>query len=449
VARLKDLFPDRPDTLIMEGYQQVLVGEYDLAVSSLRTALAKETSPRAYRILARAEQQRGNLEAALEAISRATTHESDAEPDSLRLRALIEFQSGLYMDAAANLLELYRLTGLESADQLLLARCYYENKTPGVGRKLLLSLLGRDGVGTKASLEFAKRDASNPRQRPVIRKHLLKAHEKFPNNLEVLETITKFDLEEGGLHDEIIERLNAGVDRRSWLARPYLIRGRAMLALDHPLSARDDAERALRLDPATTEEAYEILFAAYLAIGNLPEFIQSMEARKARSGLNENRTALLARLHLSLDNAARASELYEEAITRGSGLVFVKNDLAFLLAQSGRDLDRALSLARAATDAPGEHLTTADTLGYVYLKRGQADAAIWQFRHVINEADPPVADYHYHLGLALLALKREAEALESFDRALAINPGFAEAAAARRDLVGEGQRIGSPEDNSS
>ena len=71
-----------------------------------------------------------------------------------------------------------------------------------------------------------------------------------------------------------------------------------------------------------------------------------------------------------------------------------------------------------------ESLTTADTLGYVYLQSGAYEAAYWQFRFVTGEADPPRAEYWYHLGLALIELDRPEEARQALAEALKITPNF-------------------------
>jgi tetratricopeptide (TPR) repeat protein len=168
--------------------------------------------------------------------------------------------------------------------------------------------------------------------------------------------------------------------------------------------------------------------------GDLPNLVAAMEAQAAKRGLSADRLALLARLNLGVGRTARALELYEQAHDQGSDLLFVKNDLAYLLASLGGDLDRALALARMATEAPGENVSAVDTLGYVYLKLGKPDAAVWQFRQAVSQAVPPVPDYYFHLGLALVELGKTEQARAAFQEALALNPEFSDAEQARQLL---------------
>ncbi|MBK5294905.1 MAG: tetratricopeptide repeat protein [Acidobacteriia bacterium] len=78
----------------------------------------------------------------------------------------------------------------------------------------------------------------------------------------------------------------------------------------------------------------------------------------------------------------------------------VINNLAYALAESGGDLDRALSLAQRAVSQVPRSLEAKDTLGWVYFKRRLLGNAIEVFRGNA-EKDPGNPIWRYHLGLAL------------------------------------------------
>ena len=61
--------------------------------------------------------------------------------------------------------------------------------------------------------------------------------------------------------------------------------------------------------------------------------------------------------------------------------------------------------------------------------------AVWQFRQAVAEAEPPVADYYHHLGLALFELGKPDKAREAFETALGLDPAFAGAQEAREILT--------------
>ena len=122
-----------------------------------------------------------------------------------------------------------------------------------------------------------------------------------------------------------------------------------------------------------------------------------------------------------------------------------KNDLAHLLAAHGEDLDRALRLAEEAQRSIGLDASSADTVGFVYLKQGQPEAALEQFRQALelNEEQPSRLEptLHYHLGLTLDALDRDEEAANAFEKALAIDADFPDAADARQRLEAAGRSV--------
>jgi tetratricopeptide (TPR) repeat protein len=97
------------------------------------------------------------------------------------------------------------------------------------------------------------------------------------------------------------------------------------------------------------------------------------------------------------------------------------NNLAFALADTGNDLDQALSLVeRAQKKAPG-NAGIADTLGWVYTKKGLNDSAIQIFTALVRKyPDEPAFRYHY--GVALLQKGETAEAKAEFIISLSKNP---------------------------
>jgi tetratricopeptide (TPR) repeat protein len=122
-----------------------------------------------------------------------------------------------------------------------------------------------------------------------------------------------------------------------------------------------------------------------------------------------------------------------EAPQRWSALA----DLAYVLAQRGEDLDRALELAREAVTASREDPRALDAVGWVELHSGRADAALEHFdggiRAVGRTSEPMFPTLQYHRGLALRALGREEDAAGAFEEALR-HGNFPEAENARQQL---------------
>jgi tetratricopeptide (TPR) repeat protein len=73
-----------------------------------------------------------------------------------------------------------------------------------------------------------------------------------------------------------------------------------------------------------------------------------------------------------------ATRQYEEAVRRGDRTGIAANNLAWLYASQGKELDRALELAQSAHGLSPHNPAILDTLGYVYLKRREYSQAVEQ-----------------------------------------------------------------------
>jgi Flp pilus assembly protein TadD len=115
-----------------------------------------------------------------------------------------------------------------------------------------------------------------------------------------------------------------------------------------------------------------------------------------------------ARAEFSLGRAAErngkateAIEHYQTAVHLGSNDPVVFNNLAYLLADSGKDLDRAMDLARKALASAPLEPGIEDTMGYVYLKKNMNDSAVTVFSKLVRKY-PKEPAYRFHLGMALV-----------------------------------------------
>ena len=202
-------------------------------------------------------------------------------------------------------------------------------------------------------------------------------------------------------------------------------------------AATADMRTALELRP-DLPGGIDFLVRLLTAQGQVEQARAELDAQDQAGTLRPSSRLLLARLHLQPGGSEdRGIALLEQILAARSDAPGVKNDLAFLLAKRGTDLGRARRLAEEARAAMAENAQVADTLGYVYLKSNLPEAALDQFRAALDmvESDQPEwPTFQYHLGLALKALDRGAEAAQAFERALAAAVEFPEAEDTRREL---------------
>ena len=71
-----------------------------------------------------------------------------------------------------------------------------------------------------------------------------------------------------------------------------------------------------------------------------------------------------------------------------------------MLAETGGDLNLALTYARTAQQKLPTFYEVNDTIGWIYLKQGLISDAVGAFK-ILTDAKPDVAEFHYHYALAL------------------------------------------------
>jgi tetratricopeptide (TPR) repeat protein len=168
-------------------------------------------------------------------------------------------------------------------------------------------------------------------------------------------------------------------------------------------------------------EIYLRIGEAYRRKGDANAAIQALQ--KARETLPDN-VMVLYTLGLVLDGAQRkpeAKQFYEATLKLQPDNAVVLNNLAFLLAETGGDLNDALTKAQHAKQVNPGLNEISDTLGWIYLKKGLADEAIDAFKDLVSK-EPNHATYRYHLGMAYSQKGDKTRAIEQLKEALKYNP---------------------------
>ena len=433
-ARMSDQFPEDRETRLALARLAIAGGRSDEGIRQLHPLIAEEDGVELERLMALAQYRVGNLEEAESAIESAMKLATKPQYAVIRLKARIAYAQDDWPEA----LRAYRtLLGrgqrLSIEERVLFATSLHRAGKRREALKVLEKLLARAAVPAEAAVAYAALEGDREPER--ARTLLLAAHERAPADHEVLKALTEFDLR-GGRVREALDRLNQVV--ASGLATPptLLLRARILTRLQVYDQAEADVLRAFEADP-TLPDAIDLLYTIYRVQGKLEEAKRSFEQAEEAGVLHPGARLLLGRLYLGQGDTERARAMLEQVVADNPELWTAKNDLAYVLAERGEDLDRALQLAREANAASGENPTTTDTVGYVQLRAGRPEAGILLFHQAIRVAErrsePPNPSFEYHLGLALRALGREGEAVQSFERALE-QGDFPEADEARRQL---------------
>lgn len=132
----------------------------------------------------------------------------------------------------------------------------------------------------------------------------------------------------------------------------------------------------------------------------------------------------LLQLGLLLDGTGRrdqAKPIYEQILKIQPDHPIALNNLAFIKAEDGQDLDEALTMAQRARQGLPNSTDIMDTLGWIYLKKNLSDDAVRTFKELVT-ADPSRAAYHYHYGMALLQKGDKLSAKRELETAIKFNP---------------------------
>jgi tetratricopeptide (TPR) repeat protein len=110
-----------------------------------------------------------------------------------------------------------------------------------------------------------------------------------------------------------------------------------------------------------------------------------------------------------------AETLYRESLKKDTAYVPSLNELAWLLALRGQQLDEARELIDRAIELAGPQPSLLDTRAVIELALGQPAKALADLQAVIDMQ--PAADRYFHLALAHRKLGHTVEAAESLKKA--------------------------------
>jgi tetratricopeptide (TPR) repeat protein len=420
-------------------YQQLILGRIALVSGDPKTALASfekgiqawPNNPGARFLAGLAARDLGDEDRAIAELResvRAGVEETDAALELAR----ILYARGDYKESIAFANMALRGPGGPTAPDPYVVGARAMTAAGQLGRaRASAESLRKLGYPAMAVRELAliERSASGPEasQKLIAQSKLDLAD---PANLEVLQqSIENLSLQ--GKGKEAIAEIDAAAKRTPDSARLYELRGLALGRAGDAAASRAAFEKALELDPKSAQ-AMAGLATLRAQAGEYAEAISLFERADA-TGPGDGSYAYSA-AQIALASGAR-----EDAIARLRRVVQLhpelagaRNDLAFLLAEDGKDLDLALSLAEQArrrNPAPD----VLDTLGFVRLQRGEAKEAVAVLEQAVA-ADPNSPSIRYRLASALQKAGDNERARSTFEQALALGD-FPEAAAAREQLA--------------
>jgi protein O-GlcNAc transferase len=225
--------------------------------------------------------------------------------------------------------------------------------------------------------------------------------------------------------DAAMSTLRQVIARRPGHALAHYNLALLLKRVDRVEEALDTARRAIAIE--ARPEAQLLLGSLYAQRGDLARAEAAVDAANAIDARHVEAWLQLATIRRARSDVPGAIEAVRRAIALPLASWRAQAMLATLLRQSGDDA----SARRASDDA--ERRRTAEqaeraavvmtTVGIARLDAGDAEGARERFAAAIVAADG-YAPAHYHLGRALLRLRRLEAARQAFDRARRLNPSL-------------------------
>ncbi|MFS8084954.1 MAG: tetratricopeptide repeat protein, partial [Acidobacteriota bacterium] len=240
-------------------------------------------------------------------------------------------------------------------------------------------------------------------------------------------------------------RIDQAINSQPNNASLHFLKGQVYGFERNAQGAESEFRRALEID-ANYLAAYSALGALFVNTNQQERAIAEYQKIVERRPDNAAAYTLIGMLEMSRQNIDAAIDNFRKALSKDEGAVFAANNLAWLYAEYGKgNLDEAVRLAQGIVQTNPEVPSFADTLGWVYYKKGLYGAAVEQLKKAvtIDEAgarrsnSTPSSTYHYHLGLALAAKGDKAGARKEIESALRLSDktGSPEADEARKTLA--------------
>jgi tetratricopeptide (TPR) repeat protein len=267
---------------------------------------------------------------------------------------------------------------------------------------------------------------------PEATREYEKALSLAPDRIDALVALTQIDLLQGN-EKKALERAQQHLPKTKNQAQVYELLGQISLRSKEYGKGIEYFDRAVNLNPDLAS-AYYALGNAFAAQQKFAAAIEQYEMviRKSPQAIPPH--MMLGILYELQKQPAKANEFYRKVLEIKKDFSPAANQLAWNYAEHGGNLDVAMSLAQKARETSPNDPVIADTLGWIYYKKGvyqSAIALLKESNEKFKNSNPTVL---YHLGAAYAKNKDTALARETLKKALSVSQNFADAAETRKLL---------------
>jgi tetratricopeptide (TPR) repeat protein len=150
----------------------------------------------------------------------------------------------------------------------------------------------------------------------------------------------------------------------------------------------------------------------------------ALEAFKRASQAAPGDTNALMQIGLLMENTGKrdqAKPIYEQILKIEPDHFVALNNLAYIKAEEGTDLDQALAMAQRALQKYPSAYEISDTLGWIYIKKNLSEDAVRVFSELVRNV-PNNPTFRYHYAMALQQKGDKPRARKELEEALKYKP---------------------------
>jgi len=246
-----------------------------------------------------------------------------------------------------------------------------------------------------------------------------RALELSPGFLEALGGLTYLDLT-AKAPAQAIARLKTESARKPTSAPLLALLARAYSAAGDQGKTEQALRRAVSVDPRFAP-GYTMLAQLYMQQRRLDEARAEFEGVVQRDPSAVGARTMVGMLFEAQGRRDEARKSYEATVNGTENAPVAANNLAFIYAEQGVNLDVALHLATSAKQRLPDDPSVDDTIGWIYYKKDLPLLAVRPFGDSLRKR-PGAAVVLYHLGMAYAKLGDKDKAHDTLGRALKIEP---------------------------
>lgn len=258
------------------------------------------------------------------------------------------------------------------------------------------------------------------------------ALKRKPSAIEPLDQLAALKVAQGKIadaRDRVIKQLAATPAN----ALIYNLLGQLWVGSKDHAQAEAAFKKAIEQD-ATLLPAYVNLGALYQGSGRLDEAVKEYEAVVAKHPSHVQAMMLLGTIYEGKKEYDKAIARYKEVLNLNPKFAPAANNLAWIMAEQGTDLDVALSHAQTARQAMPNDPGIADTLGWIYYKKNAFLMAVEFLREASDKLqNNPLVQYHY--GMALYKKGDVQQAKKVLESSLKLSPKYPGSDEARKTIA--------------